>query len=247
MGNITFNGISTESLGLIVQFFPTYHFPEKEYETVHIPGRNGDLVINKGSYKNVERTYSLAKVYSGTSGFIASSNSIASWLHSADGYARLEDTYEPDYYRMAMYKSDGDLNNFYDTATVIDVTFECKPQRWLKSGENEYNTDWFSENPNPTNYDALPIFIFETEPNTETVITVNDTTMRLVSLSSTQSIKVVIDCENAECHSFDNTTLYNSKLTLSSGKFPVLKASTTNTITVTGATNVKVIPRWWTL
>ena len=52
MGVVTFNGKSTEELGLIVQFIPSYTFPEREYQTVNIPGRNGDLVLDKGSFRN---------------------------------------------------------------------------------------------------------------------------------------------------------------------------------------------------
>ena len=135
MGVVTFNGKSTEELGLIVQFVPSYTFPEREYQTVNIPGRNGDLVLDKGSFRNTERSYSFAKIFQNGENFIEEANKIIAWLHSAKGYAVLSDTYEPEYYRMALYRSGGEMSNFYDKATVLDVTFECKPQRYLVEGD----------------------------------------------------------------------------------------------------------------
>ena len=51
------------------------------------------------------------------------------------GYHRLEDSDDPEVYRLAMFRSKGSLQNYYDKATILNVTFECKPQRYLKIGE----------------------------------------------------------------------------------------------------------------
>ena len=243
MGIIKFNNKSTEDLGIIIQFIPTYSFPEKEYDTIHIPGKNGDLVVDKGSYKNVERTYSIAKVFKPGQDFVSVANSIVSWLQSAKGYARLEDSYEPEYYRMAMFKSNGELSNFYDAATALDITFECKPQRWLISGEKELNIQNGDEIDNPTNYDASPIIKFTATPNENMTIKFDDIEVSIKDIS--ESLELTIDCENMECYS--NSTLYNSRITLINNKFPILKANTKTKITFSNVSNVKVTPRWWTL
>lgn len=248
MGLVKFNGVSTDDLGLIVQFVPTYHYPEKEYENYHIPGRNGDLVIDKGSYMNVERTYSIAKVYRQGENFVVSANKIVSWLHSASGYAKLEDSYEPEYYRMAMYKADGEFNDFFATATAIDITFECKPQRWLKSGENLIAINSGDSLKNPTSFDAHPTISFEIASLQTATITIDDITITFDNSKGNSSLEVLIDCENMECYDPNSDTLYNSKLTLNSGKFPVIKANKNVQITYTNnMTNVHIQPRWWTL
>ena len=41
MGVITFNGITSSSVGVEVETFPNYVAPQKDYEVIHIPGRNG--------------------------------------------------------------------------------------------------------------------------------------------------------------------------------------------------------------
>ena len=60
MGVITFNGIASDKLDIQVEHPPGYETPKKDYEIVHVPGRNGDVYIDKGSYQNVSRTYDIA-------------------------------------------------------------------------------------------------------------------------------------------------------------------------------------------
>ena len=101
MGVITFNNITSSSLGIEVETFPNYEVPEKEYQITHVPGRNGDLVVDTKTFQNVPRPYEVSVATRNGETFTQKMNAIAEWLHSASGYDRLEDTYEPDYYRMA--------------------------------------------------------------------------------------------------------------------------------------------------
>ena len=134
MGIVVFNGISSQDLHIQVQTEPDYDFPEKDYEVTHVPGRNGDIVIDQGSWQNVSRKYNLAMDAVKIS-YTEVASKLVQWLHSASGYARLEDSYEPDFYRMAMYKDSGSISNIYNKAGQIEVEFTCKPQRYFKSGE----------------------------------------------------------------------------------------------------------------
>ncbi len=245
MGIIKFNGISSEDLGITIQFIPSYTFPEKEYQTVSIPGRNGDLVIDNGSFKNVERTYSIAKIFKKGEKFVSMASAIASWLYSANGYARLEDSYEPDFYRMAIYKSDGSLSNYYDIATVLEVTFECKPERWLISGEKYVAMNSNDGIQNPTRFDSLPVITFTTIANEDTTINIEGTEIKIKRFDESKNL--VIDCENMECYSDDDKSTYNSHVVLTNNEFPKLKGNKRNIVTYTNATNFKIQPRWWTL
>lgn len=138
MGKIEFNGKSTEDLELIVQTAPTYTFPERDMSSVHVPGRNGDLYIDNGSFKNVDRTYSLAKVFRrNEQHYPTNAEQILAWLHSAKGkYAILKDSYDSNVYRKAMFHGSGQFTNILDQALTFTVTFKCKPQRYLISGDD---------------------------------------------------------------------------------------------------------------
>jgi phage-related protein len=158
MGNLKFNGVSTADLGLVIQTPPAYTFPAKDTETQHVPGRNGDVVIDNDCYENVERSYSLACVFRQGTDFVENSQKIIAWLNSLSGYARLEDSYDPLVYRIAAYKGSGSLPNLFDIATTLDVVFVCKPQRFLKSGEKDVEFDSnIAEIKNPSDEKSLPV------------------------------------------------------------------------------------------
>ena len=156
MGIVVFNGISSQDLHIQVQTEPSYDFPEKDYEVTHVPGRNGDIVIDQGSWQNVSRKYNLA-MDAGKISYTEVASKLVQWLHSASGYARLEDSYEPDFYRMAMYKDSGSISNIFNKAGQIEVEFTCKPQRYFKSGEAADIFVASSEYRNPTDFPAKPL------------------------------------------------------------------------------------------
>ena len=51
MGVIVFNGIPSTEYQIHVEKPPVYAMPERDYSVVHIPGRNGDIVVDSGSYR----------------------------------------------------------------------------------------------------------------------------------------------------------------------------------------------------
>ena len=157
MGNFKFGEHSTKDFDLVIQTPPTYNFPEKDVTVEHIPGRNGDLIIDNNCWKNVERTYSVASVFGPGTDFISNSERLIKWLTSKKGYHRLEDSYDPNVYRKASFRQSGSLTNYYDQATAINITFDCKPQRYLKNGEKAIKFDSsVAILENPTGYPALP-------------------------------------------------------------------------------------------
>ena len=108
MGNLKFGDIYTKDLDLIIQAPPVYNFPAKDLSTEHIPGRNGDLIIDNKCWQNVERTYSIAAVFRPNSNFIENAEKLIKFLTAKKGYQRLEDSYDPnrkDILKMARFQS----------------------------------------------------------------------------------------------------------------------------------------------
>lgn len=257
MGTMIFNGISTEDIGVIIQAPPVYEFPTKKYDVIQIIGKNGDIVIDKNSYNNVNREYNLALVFRKSDTFVENVRLIVDWLSSASGYARLEDSYEPNYFRMAMYRSGGQMTNYYGKATGMIVKFECKPQRFLKSGENSivfkkstHGEGVFHKIMNPTKYLALPeLSIFngvETIEIRNGEDVENPDNITILTITEEITDKVVIDSEIQDAYT--ESSFINSKIQLTNG-FPKLYPGT-NWIKFSNATDNSEIllkPRWWVL
>lgn len=235
MGIIMFNGASSKDYGIEVEHPPKYNYPERDYTIVHVPGRNGDLVLDSESYQNVERVYELAiGEYHGD--FTVLANRLSTWLHSARTYARLEDSYEPEYYRMALYKEGTSIENFFHQGGRVQVTFNCKPQRFLKEGEKAVSITKGDIWVNPTNQVAKPLIKITGSNGT---FTIGDRTVTLNAINE----YIMLDSELE--HAYKGLT--NCNANISALYFPVLNTGA-NTITWTGnITAVEIIPRWWTL
>jgi phage-related protein len=253
-----FNGFSTVDAGVVIQTPPVYEFPSRRSEVIQIQGKNGDIVIDKNSFNNVNREYNLASVFRKNDSFIGNVRVLVDWLSSVSGYARLEDSYEPEYFRLAMFRSGGQLPNFYDKATAMVVRFECKPQRFLKTGEigieftRSTNPDSnFHKIENHTKYLALPeinvtggVVSIEVRsgddynnPDNKTILTVTDNTILE---------KITIDSDIQDVYT--DSSFLNNKVEVTNG-FPKLYPGN-NWIRITylsAETVVTIKPRWWVL
>ena len=132
MRNLTFNGTSSLSLGVAISGEGSYDSPSRDRTVVTIPGRNGDLVIDNGRFQNIKVTYP-AFVFGDLA---ASAALIRAWMMGPTVSARLEDDYHPEEYRQAMFSGSVGFNTTaWNQHAEFDIVFNCKPQRFLKSGE----------------------------------------------------------------------------------------------------------------
>lgn len=237
MGIVLFNGISSMDYGIVVEHPPGYQTPARDYEAVHIPGRNGDLMIDGGSYQNAVRSYELAVGNLGRN-FADMANAVSEWLNAPSGYARLEDSYEPEYYRMAVYQNEMDIENILFHAGRVTVEFNCKPQRFLKTGETALELSAATTLRNPTGFTALPLLtVYGSGSGT---LSVGAYSVRISNIGG--SLYIDSDIQDAYAGSVNR----NADVTMSDG-FPRLSPGETVVSWTGGVTRVGVVPRWWTL
>lgn len=242
MGNFKFGEHSTKDFDLVIQAPPTYNFPDKDVSKEHIPGRNGDLIIDNNCWKNTERTYSIASVFHPGTDFVSNSERLIKWLTSYKGYHRLEDSYDPNVYRLAEFSNSGSLTNYYDKATAINITFNCKPQRYLKNGEEPiYFNSSIAILENFTGYPALPeiningikpvndgVLLITVKNEEENKVTSIITLNKIISESNTYD--VILDSEQQTVYSIQNGDV-NAYVNLNDLEFPHLyKGKTTISI-----------------
>ena len=145
--SITYNGTLSDDLGVIVERFPNPQIAPRRVSVEVVPGRNGVLLQDDGSFASTSATYEMHISAVGGKLFTKAIRKIAAWLLAAPGFHRLEDTYEPDVFRLARYNGGVDVTSYFRDHGRFQASFECQPQRYLKMGdiEIEMKTPYNSE------------------------------------------------------------------------------------------------------
>lgn len=239
-----FGDLNSADLGLDVSGTDTFDFPERDVSKVSVPGRSGDLIIDNGRYSNVSISYSI-KMFNrhDTNEFLERFNRVCTVLKAMQrNYFRLEDSYQPDIFRMAQVDGKIDPNVVENSSGPVyaefDLNLSCKPQLFLKSGENTFTfTTSGNSIYNPTDNDSKPfIKIYLSGSGT---LGVGDET---VTIAEGASAFIVLDCYSHMV--YEGTANRASIVTLTD--WPVLTANGLTGITFSGdITKVDIIPRWY--
>lgn len=154
---LTFDGQSSGDYGVYITGEAVYNAPARDVEMVTIPGRNGQLALDKGRFENIEVSYPAGIFADNETDFAQAVSDFRNFLASRSGYCRLEDDYNPNEYRMAVYKSGLEVDPKLLRAGKFDITFNCKPQRWLKDGETAVTVASGDVITNPTLFESSPL------------------------------------------------------------------------------------------
>lgn len=233
---MTFDGKSNRDFIVTVSGEDTWRKPAPIMERVSVPGRNGDLVIFTGAYENVSISYHCGI----TRDFNINYSAFVNYLLSKQGYRKLEDSYHPDLYRMAILENVGDpaLKKLY-RAGEFDITFLCKPQMFLKSGDNKRT---FTSNGtifNPTLYASKPLLrVYGTGQ-----FSIGNDTVTITSANSYTDL----DCETENAYKDNSSNNCNGNVRLSGDSFPTIPAGSNGVTLGSGITRIEIIPRWWQL
>lgn len=142
---LEFDGVSSRTYGVYITGEAVYNAPERDVEMIAIPGRNGSFALDKGRFENIEVSYPAGIFADAESDFAEAVSDFRNFLCSRNGYVRLQDEYNPNEYRMAVYKSGLEVTPAQLKAGEFNIVFECKPQRWLTSGESEITVGEYQE------------------------------------------------------------------------------------------------------
>ena len=132
---LTFDGVSSRDYGVYITGEAVFNAPERDVEMITIPNRNGAFALDNGRFENITVSYPAGIFADTETDFAQAISDFRNVLCSKRGYCRLEDEYNPDEYRMAIYKSGLEVSPAQLKAGEFEIIFECKPQRWLKSGD----------------------------------------------------------------------------------------------------------------
>lgn len=153
----TFDGVSSSAYGVYLTGEGVFNAPERDVEMVEVYGRNGDFALDHGRFKNITVTYKAGMFGTDESNFATKISNFRNWLCSKKGYCRLSDDYNPNEYRMAVYSAGLNVDHDFLIAGEFEIKFECKPQRWLTSGETATAVANNGTLTNPTLFDSSPL------------------------------------------------------------------------------------------
>ena len=155
---IEFGGVSSDAYDVVIEGPGEYTAPNRAYESISVPGRNGALILDKGYYENIDAEFNAVIQAETQLEFERKVRDFKNAIVSQKGYKRLTEAYHPESYRMAVYKSGfDDEPKFIGKAAVFTLVFECKPQRYLMSGETPMEITSGENILNPTLFDASPL------------------------------------------------------------------------------------------
>lgn len=239
MGIVIFGGALSSDFGILVEHPPKYIMPERDYEQISVPGRNGDLFLDKGSYKNYDQPYDIA-IADHDLDYYVLMNLVTTWLHPEPGYHRLEDSYFPDHFRLAMFNSGVEFDNIMSHGGRATISFNCKPQKYLKLGEKMIKYTAAGKIKNPTTQNAKPIITLKGSTGSGRF----QIGEYVVSVSNLRN-NITIDSELQDA--YWGTTNRNADVSLSSLGFPNIVPGDNNISFSGSITSVEVTPRWWTV
>lgn len=239
MLNDTFylDGVDARSVGIRLQAPIEFSEAVPVVETQSIPGRNGDLIWETGSYENRSGSASCFCLQKDVERAVSAAGR---FLMGKKGYRRLETSDDPDHYWLARVESSPQIAMRMRTLAPFDVDFDCKPQRFLKSGEQPiifdssatakkiYNSYGFTAKPlikvcgSGSGYIFLGRYVFQI-------------------LSIDGELYIDSDLQNA----YNNEG--NQNMSIKCSEFPLLDAGESQIGLVGDIERIEIIPRWWEL
>lgn len=234
MSYFVFDDIDSTDYDLDV--FPTdsmFRAPAHQYTSLTVPGRSGSLLIDNKRFENTIRQYGIISVDHGRQNL----GDFKQALASRNGYARLQDSIDSTHYYMAAYMEDYSPEFHWRTNTgKVVITFNCKPQRYLLTGESPVNLTSSGSITNPKKFASKPLL----RVYGNGVLGVGSTN---ITIADNTNEYVDIDCEMGRA--FYGATALDSKITLNTIDYPELMPGDNGISLGTGITRVVITPRWW--
>lgn len=230
MTNMSFNGVTAASKGVIVVEYPPYVKPQSRVKVLTIPGRSGSLTIDEGAYENIE--FECRCVASPE----ANIESISDWLTGSGDlvFGNARD-------RSLKARVDGRIS--FDKIISghqhrgFTIPFVCQPGRYVHPPVADIVRTTTGTVTNPGTMPSQPkIKVVATG---EITLTVGSSAM-LINGPETEWT-LVIDSELMDCFDGTMTLLRNDWMT---GDFPLLNPGT-NAVNWDGTVeSVTITPRW---
>jgi phage-related protein len=237
MLNETFylDGVDARSVGICLQRPIEFSEPVPVCEIESIPGRSGDLIFETGAFEN--RTGSASCFALNPCGVERTIRSINKYLFSKRGYRKLETSNDPDHYWLARVENGARIEQRMRVLAPFELSFDCKPQRFLRSGLSAIVVSENIELNNMYGFPARPLIAVYGQGVGSLLIGEKQVTINYID--------GVLYLDSETQNAYNNVGYQNSSI--SATEFPVIEPGK-NEIYFSGAIDrIEIIPRWWEL
>lgn len=162
--HLIFGGVDSADYGIYITGEAVYNAPSRAVDMITVPGRNGAVALDQGRFENIVVTYPAGTFGDDQADFRTVLSDFRNAILSQRGYQRLEDTYHPDEYRMGIYVEPIEVDPVHNgEAGQFTLSFNCKPQRFLTSGEIAITVSDGDTVTNPTPFESQPLLAVKGE------------------------------------------------------------------------------------
>lgn len=244
----SYNGRDSREFPIYITSKNSFDKPERDISIVEVPGRNGDIIIDNGKFKNLKIDYGLKFVAENFTGwdnydFVSSYNKISEWLKPTAQYYNLTDSYDPNYYRKACLKSSIKLKQLHYDIGAFNVSFSCKPYRYRFDGENVIELTGNATINNPESEFSLPLIRV-------TPISSGDVTFKITAQNGFLTFLIMnvdgyVDIDSEAMNVYKGSDNYNNNYVQST--FPKLTPGENTIEFISNVQSIRIKPRWRTL
>jgi len=229
-----FNGHNSKEFGMFITQVTAFDSSSQEYEIVKIPGRTGDIFLSNERYENITLQYDF---------FVRGNlkekiSAIRNWLLAADQNSKLQDTYEPNFFRYATFINSLSFKVFNKENGTSSLSFSVDPRLFSIEGNKVHSFSSGGELYLPTVHKSNPIYHFVGYG--EAWFTVNEEKIHIFKLENT----LTCDVEKRLQYSLASGKPVNKSNTIDKSP-PQLKPGYNWIGFEGGIQSMEITPRWW--
>jgi phage-related protein len=241
----SYNGRDSREFPIYITSKNSFDKPERDISIVEVPGRNGDIIIDNGKFKNLKIDYGLkffAESFTGWDNydFVSSYNKISEWLKPAAEYYNLTDSYDPNYYRKACLKSSIKLKQLHYDVGAFNVSFSCKPYRYRFDGEDVIELTGSAIINNPESEFSLPLI--RVTPTSSGDVTFKIATQNGFLTFLIMNVDGYVDIDSEAMNVYKGSSNYNNNYVQS--VFPKLTPGENLIEFTSNVQSISIKPRW---
>lgn len=225
-----FDGINSKDMGIKIERHNNFSSPQRRIESVSVPGRTGNILIDDGSYENQIFEYELILECDSKKGTDISKKAeeVSNWLHGDYTYKTLTFSNSSKVYK-AVVINKIDITQMFKRFAKALVTFEAYEVVNVVKRINVSTIENEGIFINDTNREIRPIL--KIIGNGDCTININNQKVKIKSLEG----HIIVDSFNMDCYKLMESGIARNSNDKMTGAFPVFSVGE-NKIKVIGAT-----------